>query len=214
MVATSKLRKSDLTILGFNSGTVRENKMKLKQKLRDYGIDSRKHDVHGLRRAISKEFHQRKRESIKQSKKKYEQLREKSRTDQINKNNFMVLVTVKYLISPKKDENGNTIYRAEHKTVYKWFPCNGNRNNEESIKNQIANQFEDRRLASSGDFGNETSIVSIKIHQIADIREHVWSNVLMRDSDSEICVLECILQRMKDVEGYKRYTMDDLKREF
>ena len=43
--------------------------MKLKQKLRDYGIDSKKHDVHGLRRAISKEFHQRKRESITRSKK-------------------------------------------------------------------------------------------------------------------------------------------------
>lgn len=69
MVGFCRLNKNDLAILGFANGTVKENKQKLRQKLQEYGIDSKKYnDVHGLRRAISKEFHKRKRESIARSK--------------------------------------------------------------------------------------------------------------------------------------------------
>ena len=143
--------------------------------------------MYHLRRAISIAKYQRAKD-IKASIERTKLKREQNRQKQMNKRPFMVRALIRYYISATNNEIKNhngEFYKNYYtrrtnqdsqelkettKTAMGWFKCVGPRTDIDNIKEQIAEKFEDRRGQRQGDFGNESTIDSIVIYEVVEMK--------------------------------------------
>lgn len=137
-----------------------------------------------------------------------------------NKKRWLVSYTAWIEISPNSKalpRNRNKEPEADGvqlQSIYRTDSIKYPTNNHTYFEKYIVNHFDNVVGHTNGDYGHST-IRYIDINEVSlDPQTKDYADIPLRNSYSGFCVIDCIYQKIKSVEGYKNYTIQKIKDEF